>query len=124
MICSEFFELLDNYESLTDEQRTEMEKHTAECETCRKELEFFKSVIQVSASIPSPKAPATLIDKVNAKLDAEKTVVVGFRWNFRVLSTVAACLAIGLAVGINNGYIKETITNEQRRNETIRRTME
>lgn len=111
MICSEFFELLDNYESITDEQRIAMEKHTAECETCRKELEFFKSVIQISASIPSPKAPETLIDKVNAKLDAEKTAVIGFRWNFRVLSTVAACLAIGLAVGINNGYIKETITD-------------
>lgn len=111
MICSEFFELLDNYESITDEQRIEMEKHTAECETCRKELEFFKSIISNLESIPSPKAPETLIEKVNAKLDAEKTAVIGFRWNFRVLSTVAACLAIGLAVGINNGYIKETITD-------------
>ncbi len=111
MICSEFFELLDSYESITDEQKIEMEKHTAECETCRKEFEFFKSVISNLASIPSPEAPKTLIDKVNAKLDAEKTVVVGFRWNFRVLSTVAACLAIGLAVGINNGYIKDAITD-------------
>ncbi len=111
MICSEFFELLDSYESITDEQRIEMEKHTAECETCRKELEFFKSVISVSASIPTPEAPKTLIDKVNAKLDTEKPVVVGFKWNFRVLSTVAACLAIGLAVGINNGYIKDAITD-------------
>ena len=111
MICSEFFALLDNYESITDEQRAEMEKHTAECETCRKELEFFKSVMCNLASIPTPEAPKTLIDKVNAKLDAEKPVVVGFKWNFRVLSTVAACLAIGLAVGINNGYIKDIITN-------------
>ncbi|MEE0410962.1 MAG: hypothetical protein UD759_09285, partial [Clostridia bacterium] len=110
MICSEFFALLDNYESITDEQRAEMEKHTAECETCRKELEFFKSVMCNLASIPTPEAPKTLIDKVNAKLDAEKPVVVGFKWNFRVLSTVAACLAIGLAVGINNGYIKDAIT--------------
>ena len=111
MICSEFFELLDSYESITDEQRVEMEKHTAECETCRKELEFFKSVISNLASIPSPEAPKTLIDRVNAKLDAEKTVAIGFRWDFRVLSTVAACLAIGLAVGINNGYIKDVITD-------------
>ena len=88
-----------------------MEKHTSECETCRKEFEFFKSVISNLASIPSPEAPKTLIDKVNAKLDAENTVVVGFKWNFRVLSTVAACLAIGLAVGINNGYIKDAITD-------------
>lgn len=109
MICSEFFELLDNYESLTDEQRIEMEKHTAECETCRKELEFFESVIGNLASIPSPKAPESLIENVNAKLDAEKPVVIGFKWNFRVLSTVAACLAIGLAVGINNGYIRKNI---------------
>lgn len=111
MICSDFYELLDNYESIRDEQRIEMEKHVSECETCRKEYEFFKSIISTSASIPSPKAPDTLIDKVNAKLDAESARPVGIRWNFRVFSTVAACLAVGLAVGINNGYIKDNIEN-------------
>ena len=76
MICAEFLELLDSYESLTDEQRAEIEKHTAECETCRKEFEFFKSVISNLSTIPSPKAPASLIDNVNAKLDAEKPTVI------------------------------------------------
>ncbi len=111
MICSDFCNLLDNYESLSDEQRIEMENHISECETCRKEYEFFKSIISISASIPLPKAPDTLIDKVNAKLDAESARPVKIRWNFRVLSTVAACLAVGLAVGINNGYIKDNIEN-------------
>lgn len=109
MICSEFGELLDSYESLSDEQRSAMEKHTSECETCRSEYEFFKSIISISASIPSPKAPDTLIDKVNAKLDAEPAAPAKFRLNLRVLSSVAACLAIGVAVGVNNGYIKKNI---------------
>ena len=110
MICSDFCELLDSYESLTNEQRMDLENHATQCETCRKELEFFKSVINISASIPAPEAPKSLIENVNAKLDAESTTVIGFKWNFRVLSTIAACLAIGLAVGINNEYIKGVMT--------------
>lgn len=109
MICSEFGELLDGYELLSGEQRSTMEKHTSECETCRREYEFFKSIISISASIPSPKAPDTLIDAVNAKLDAETAAPAKFRLNLRALSSVAACLAIGVAVGVNNGYIKKNI---------------
>lgn len=111
MICGEFCELLDNYESLSEKDRTEMENHASKCETCRSEYEFFKSIISISSSIPSPKAPDTLIDKVNAKLDAEAAASKRFGLNLRIISGVAACLAIGLAVGVNNGYIKEHIEN-------------
>lgn len=110
MICSEFFELLDNYELISDEKRLEMEQHAQECESCRKELEFFHDVLKISASIPSPSAPNSLIDEVNKRLDTEHISAIKFRPDFRVLSTVAACLTIGLAVGINNGFIKDNIS--------------
>lgn len=109
MHCSEFMELLDNYEMLSENQISELEKHCAECESCRNEYEFFKSIISVSSSIPVPKTPQTLIADVNSKLDSERTQIFSFKPNFRILSTVAACLAIGLAVGINNVYIKKNI---------------
>ncbi len=109
MNCSEFMELLDNYELLDEIQRAELDLHSAECDACRGEYEFFKSIISVSSSIPVPKTPDTLIAEVNARLDSERAPIIRFKPDFRVLSTVAACLAIGLAVGINNGYIKKSI---------------
>lgn len=114
MICSEFMDMLDNYELLTENQRTELEKHTQECEVCRKEFEFFQSIISISSQIPMPKAPKSLIDDVNAELDKKHTPFILLKSNLRVLSTVAACLAVGLAVGLNNGYIKKSIDNNEK----------
>ena len=107
MICSEFAELLDRYELLTDAERCELEKHASECEKCQSELEFFKSITSISTSIPLPKAPDTLIDEVNARLDAKP--IIRFRPNVRILSTIAACLVLGISVGVNNGFIKKNI---------------
>ncbi len=109
MVCSEFLEMLDNYELLTDSQRMELEKHICECESCKNEYAMFMSIVKATSSIPMPKAPKSLIDDVNARIDSEKPTVIGFKPNLRILSTVAACLAIGLAVGINNGYIRKNI---------------
>ena len=57
MTCSEFMDMLDNYELLTDSQREELKIHTSECEACCKEFEFFQSIISISSQIPVPKAP-------------------------------------------------------------------
>lgn len=113
MTCSEFMDMLDNYELLTDSQRIELEKHMQQCEACRKEFEFFQSIISISSQIPVPKAPKSLIDDVNAELDQKRTPFILLKSNLRVLSTVAACLAVGLAVGLNNGYIKKSIDNNE-----------
>ena len=113
MTCSEFMDMLDNYEMLTDSHRIELEKHMQQCEACRKEFEFFQSIISISSQIPVPKAPKSLIDDVNAELDKKRTPFILLKSNLRVLSTVAACLAVGLAVGLNNGYIKKSINNNE-----------
>lgn len=113
MTCSEFMDMLDNYELLTDSQREELKIHTSECEACRKEFEFFQSIISITSQIPVPKAPKSLIDDVNAELDKKRTPFILLKSNLRVLSTVAACLAVGLAVGLNNGYIKKSINNNE-----------
>lgn len=113
MTCSEFMDMLDNYELLTDSQREELKIHTSECEACCKEFEFFQSIISITSQIPVPKAPKSLIDDVNAELDKKRTPFILLKSNLRVLSTVAACLAVGLAVGLNNGYIKKSIDNNE-----------
>ena len=55
MTCSEFMDMLDNYELLTDSQREELKIHTSECEACRKEFEFFQSIISITSQIKSVK---------------------------------------------------------------------
>ena len=114
MICSDFFQLLDNYETLDEAQLKSVEEHASQCEYCRKEFEFFKSVIATSASIPCPAPPETLIAEVNAKLDKAPSgyferVKNNIRLNVRSYATVAACVAIGLAVGLNGDYFKSRL---------------
>lgn len=112
MDCKDFFEWLDNYESIDEVQRESLEFHTQSCEACRKEWEFFKSIIETSATIPCPKPPETFIADINKRLDNEP-VLTGFaklkysvKANSRSIATLAACLAVGITVGINSGYIK------------------
>lgn len=116
MICSEFIDMLDSYETLDETQRKSFEAHAAECEICREELAFFKSIIKTSASIPYPAPPKTLISDVNAALDNEKAksftfgrVFENIRENVRTYATVAACFAVGITVGLNSGYIKNLL---------------
>ena len=118
MVCKDFFDLLDNYESLNENQHNELELHAQSCENCRNELEFFKSIILTSASIPCPPPPKTLISDINERLDNEP-VLSGFakfkntiRDNSKSLATVAACLVLGLTVGLNSGYIKDSLQGD------------
>ncbi len=115
MICSEFMQLLDSYETLDVNQRMSLEEHSAQCETCHNELEFFKSIIKTSATIPCPQPPKTLIADINAALDSEPVVTgvfVKFKENIRSYATIAACLIVGIVVGINGGYIKERLSDD------------
>lgn len=114
MICSEFRELLDRYESIDELDRECMDAHCDFCDDCRSEMEFFKSITAISASIPCPTPPKTLIAEVNAKLDKMAVAPVGGRtksWSIKQYATLAACLAVGIAVGVNGGYIKDRLSN-------------
>ncbi len=114
MICSEFRELLDRYESIDELDRECMDAHCDFCDECNKEMEFFKSITNISASIPCPAPPKTLIAEVNAKLDKMAVMPVGGKtksWSIKQYATLAACLAVGIAVGVNGGYIKDRLTD-------------
>jgi hypothetical protein len=119
MNCSEFRTALDNYASLDDRQLVALKCHAELCEQCHSELEFFESILKTTASVPFPEPPADLIDKVNSRIDNEskivgglKNVAYGIRNNARRYSTIAACLVVGIAIGINNGYIKEKLSGD------------
>lgn len=120
MNCSGFRELLDNYEGLDEIQLNELEKHTEQCAECRRELEFFKSIIQTTASIPMVDPPKDLLDRINERIDSESAsahtvsrIVYGIRDNARRYASIAACLMVGLAVGVNSEYIKDRLTDNK-----------
>ena len=88
MICSEFRELLDRYESIDELDRECMDAHCDFCDDCRSEMEFFKSITAISASIPCPTPPKTLIAEVNAKLDKMAVAPVGAEQSHGVSSSM------------------------------------
>ena len=45
MDCESFGKYLDNYENLTEQEKSDMDEHAANCEECRAELDFFMSMI-------------------------------------------------------------------------------
>lgn len=119
MVCSEFSEMLDNYENLTETELSDLKAHSAECEACREEYRFFKSITSTIAALPCPEPPQHLIEKVNEQLD--KMPYTTGRFNIFINSiknnsyryaTVAACLAVGLVVGLNNKTISERLINK------------
>ena len=117
MHCEEFIELLDRYESIDDLDRECMDAHCELCDECRKEMDFYKAINNISAFIPCPDPPKTLIAEVNAKLDAMEVAPVPYRsksWSIKRYATLAACLAVGVAVGINGGYIKDRLSNNNK----------
>lgn len=118
MNCSEFGELLDNFAALDESRRKEMEEHAAECEQCQNELEFYKSIIAITASLPFPEPPNNLIESVNKRIDGESkakrlfnNIVFEVRNNSRRYAAIAACLALGLVVGFNSSYIRDRLSD-------------
>ncbi len=117
MNCPEFRESLDNYELLDDRELADFECHAQLCDACRRELEFYKSIIQTTASLPIPDPPVDLVDRVNARIDNESKLnrmISGIAWSVRNnayrYAAVAACLVVGLAVGLNSGMIKDGLS--------------
>lgn len=115
MECKEFRKMLDSYVGLSDEKLVELSKHAAECKDCKSELDFYLSIVNCTSQMPIPAPPPKLIAEVNAKLDSapKRTAKLKLRSSIGMYSkryaAVAACLAVGLAVGLNTDTIKEQL---------------
>lgn len=119
MDCLEFRQLFDNYAKLDDVELKILENHAENCTECRAELEFFQSIIKTTASIPLPKPPENLIKAVNDRIDNEPRLISTVRGagdRLRAYSkryaTIAACVAMGLAIGLNSSSIKRHLEDE------------
>ncbi|MBR0366088.1 MAG: hypothetical protein IJH94_04730, partial [Clostridia bacterium] len=112
----EFGRMLDNYENLSEGDKQLMEAHAKTCESCRKELDFYRSVMQTVTALPVIEPPSDLLDKVNSRIDSMPKSTVRFDRavnNFRIYrvqyAAAAACLAVGLIVGLNSGVIRDKL---------------
>lgn len=117
MTCEEFAKLLDNYENLTDEEKSAINEHTLQCEQCRAELDFTLAIIAELNTLPAIEVPADFGAKLNERLDLEKRAASGL--GGRILSSarrycgrysaVAACLALAVVIGANGKTIMERL---------------
>ncbi len=112
MDCESFGKYLDNYENLTEQEKSDMDEHAAKCEECRAELDFFLSMISTVKSLPKAEPPSDFMDKLNARLDAEDKRVVsasGIIGHFRRYGTryaaAAACLALVGVITANRSLL-------------------
>ena len=107
MTCEKFAEMLDNYESLTDEEKALMSEHASQCETCRQELDFMLSMINAVRTLPEMKVPDDFLENLNKRIDAEikpskrRTIVGHIRYNWQKYSAAAACLVLAAVIGAN-----------------------
>ena len=113
---SEFYNMLDRYSQLSDAELARLEAHAAECEDCRRELEFFKSINETVSSLKAPSPPPDLADRINSAIDELpkpgliRAAADNIRSNIRQYAAAAACLAIGIIVGANGAMISERLS--------------
>lgn len=111
MDCEKFGKYLDNFESLTEEERLEMTAHASECERCANELDFMLSVIKTVKSLPDIEPPADFLERLNARIDEEERkkkissrIAYSISRNWKQYTAAAACLAL-VAVLTANGKL-------------------
>ena len=115
MKCEEFGRLLDNYENLTDNEKSEMDRHADMCEKCRQELDFFISMLSTVRTLPAIEPPADFIDTLNARLDAEDNkpsqnkIVYHIRKNWKQYASLAACIALVAVLTANRSILLDRI---------------
>lgn len=115
MNCEEFGRCLDRYEELTDAEKCAMAEHTAVCEECGREMDFFLSMMATVKSLPKIQPPADFMDTLGARLDAEDIKIArtpvalhNVRANLRRYVTIAACFALVAVITANRGVLLDT----------------
>lgn len=109
MNCSQFSEMLENYEVLTDMQKKLLDDHAAVCENCRNELEFFKSINETLHTLPKITAPESLLSDINNRIDSTETkknernkLLLHIKTYSYRYGAAAACIALLAVVGVRN----------------------
>lgn len=119
MDCKKFAAMLDSYADLSDEQLRELEEHAMNCEQCREELDFYRSIMNTAASLPTIEPPEDLLSRINDEIDKQNThvrnrvfnsIVLNIRTNIRHYATAAACLLVGVVVGLNGRMISDLLS--------------
>lgn len=112
MDCEKFMSMLDRYADLTDVESTQLNEHAQNCDSCKAEVEFLQSIIETTHSLPPIEPPTDFLDTVNARLDetlaAEPRITVFVRNAKPYINrygTIAACLALGIAIGANGNML-------------------
>lgn len=129
MDCSEFSRMLDSYADLDKFQIAELDIHAAQCEKCRAELEFFRLITKTTASLEAPSPPSDLKDRINSEIDKMpkqsfiKTVTDNIKVNIRQYATLAACLVLGIVVGVNGQMMSRRISGGDNDGVIRRQTM-
>ncbi|MCD8391375.1 MAG: hypothetical protein LUD03_06010 [Firmicutes bacterium] len=108
MNCDKFSKMLDNYENLTEDEKSAMLAHSRECEKCEQELNFMLSVKNTLRTLPKIEVPADFIDKLNERIDREEAVMTRresfsrhMKNNWQRYSAFAASLALAAVIGVN-----------------------
>lgn len=119
MTCEEFNRMLDNYESLTAQEKLLMNEHAGECEKCRDELDFMLKIIKQLNTLPKMTAPDDFMDRLNERISAEdfeerrlKRMMNMLRRNYKRYSTVAACLVLAVIVGVNGKHLINNMVHD------------
>ena len=117
MTCEKFAQMLDNYENLTNEEKSLMSEHAAQCETCRRELEFMRSIIDAVQTLPEMKVPDDFLENLNKRIDAEvkpvnRTGIAGhIKYNWQKYSAFAACLVLVAVIGANYNTLLDSMND-------------
>lgn len=113
MTCEEFARMLDNYDSLTNEEMTRMDIHADTCAHCKREIEFMRSIMQATKTLPEISVPADFLAKLNERIDAEekKGFIYHLQHNWQKYSAVAACMLLAAVIGSNYNMLLVRIDN-------------
>lgn len=102
MNCEDIFEKTDEYLEgwLSEDECGEFEAHIAECESCRKNVEFAKKLNGVVSGMPSVEPPSDFLETLHKKIASDgKTVRFYKRW--QPYGALAACILVAVVIRAN-----------------------
>ena len=117
MLCERISEIIYRYPDITDDERLLLEKHIAECETCRDALEEKKKVLELaSAYRPEPVDDiewAYFQDALNRRIDSLTRRKSAVLRALLAVETGILVLAFGMFISSENKTPSVEVTSEE-----------